>query len=695
MFTNAMPVWLQGREEEQNLTLQLKTFCPTCSDAVIRIATSGLYNLWVNGHFVAFGPARAGKAHFRMDEIPISYLLDQEENTIVIEVCGYNAYSFEIQKQPSFIQAEILSGSAPVAWTGRDFTARIHPFRRRKTQRYSFQRVLSESYHITQHDHFLTDRTVGTQQLTATEKKTIIARHAPYPLYEESPAAPLFGGDLIPTVPQQLRQDRAWTRVNDTTLTGWPIEELEVFPTGECQYFEYQPNERGIRGPMAANTYRVYRLPWNMTGMLRWQVTCQTPVTLYLMFDEVLTEGKIDFLRMECANAIRYDLCPGTHGLKTFNVYTMQYLQIAVVAGECDLQTPVMIQYKHPPVCATYTPSSPALAKITEAAIETYRQNAVDIFMDCPSRERAGWLCDSFFTSRVEYLLTGKTRIETGFLENFLHEEHYAALPEGMFPMCYPADHMDEVFIPQWAMWLVIELREYQLRGGDEALLERYQPRIRQLLDYFRGFENEDGLLEDLPGWNFVEWSMANQLTKNVNYPTNMLYAATLKAAAALYRDPDLSGKAEKILQTVRVQSFDGSFFHDNGIRRDGKLTRSGHRTEVCQYYAFFFGAATPESHPQLMKTLVEDFGPDRSATGKWPEIYPANAFIGNYLRLDILMQLGYHDTVRQNIEGYFLYMAQRTGTLWENISATASCNHGFASYVLYWLDQLENGRKA
>ena len=68
-----------------------------------------------------------------------------------------------------------------------------------------------------------------------------------------------------------------------------------------------------------------------------------------------------------------------------------------------------------------------------------------------------------------------------------------------------------------------------------------------------------------------------------------------------------------------------------------------------------------------------------------------ANTFIGNYLRLDILTHLDYLDTVRENIEGYFLYMADKTGTLWEQIGDTASCNHSFPSYVLYWLDKIEN----
>ena len=38
------------------------------------------------------------------------------------------------------------------------------------------------------------------------------------------------------------------------------------------------------------------------------------------------------------------------------------------------------------------------------------------------------------------------------------------------------------------------------------------------------------------------------------------------------------------------------------------------------------------------------------------------------------------------NIRGYFAKMADLTGTLWENDTPYASCNHGFASHVIYWL---------
>ena len=29
-----------------------------------------------------------------------------------------------------------------------------------------------------------------------------------------------------------------------------------------------------------------------------------------------------------------------------------------------------------------------------------------------------------------------------------------------MLPMCYPSDHNDGVFIPNWAMWFVVQLKD-------------------------------------------------------------------------------------------------------------------------------------------------------------------------------------------------------------------------------------------
>jgi alpha-L-rhamnosidase len=414
-------------------------------------------------------------------------------------------------------------------------------------------------------------------------------------------------------------------------------------------------------------------------------VECDQPSRLVFTFDEILSGQDVDFKRLGCVNAVVYELQPGRYQLESFEPYTLRYLKLMVLDGACRIKNIYLREYANSQTSqAQFSCDDTRLNKIFEAACQTFRQNAVDIFMDCPSRERAGWLCDSFFTARVAKDLCGHSTIEKNFLENFLLPAKFEFLPAGMLPMCYPADHNDGVFIPNWAMWFVIELQEYLARTEDRELVDALQPKVLALLDYFKRFQNEDGLLENLQSWVFVEWSKANEFVQNVNYPSNMLYAAVLEAAGQMYDQKNLLEQAETIRETIREKSYDGDFFTDNATRKDGQLQKTTNRTEVCQYYAFFFRIATPKSHPELWQKLTQEFGPKRDASKTWPEVHPANAFIGNYLRLELMSRNGLCRQLKNEIVDYFLYMADITGTLWENVGSYASCNHGFASHVAH-----------
>ena len=133
-----------------------------------------------------------------------------------------------------------------------------------------------------------------------------------------------------------------------------------------------------------------------------------------------------------------------------------------------------------------------------------------------------------------------------------------------------------------------------------------------------------------------------------------------------------------------------GTFFCDNEVYQEGKLKLSGECSETCQYYAFFTGVATPETYPKLWEILTKQFGPKRVEQGLYPDIHPSNAFIGNYLRMMLLNKYGDQRQMLEEIKGYFLYMAEQTGTLWEHKQAEASCNHGFASYVAVLIAEAE-----
>jgi alpha-L-rhamnosidase len=165
-----------------------------------------------------------------------------------------------------------------------------------------------------------------------------------------------------------------------------------------------------------------------------------------------------------------------------------------------------------------------------------------------------------------------------------------------------------------------------------------------------------------------------------------MLYAGMLDATDRLYSQGDLAAKAARIRETIRRQSFDGAFFVDNAVRSEGQLQVTANRSEVCQYFAFYFDIATPQSHPELWRRLTTEFGPQRKTSGAFRDIWPANAFVGNMLRFELLSRYHRNQQILDEAIDYWLYMAERTGTLWEHDSTRASCSHGFASHAAHTL---------
>lgn len=702
-FVSAQPVWLQGLEKEMNITAGYRVVFkrPSSRKATLRLTGHSLYRVYLNGEFIAHGPARGPHDYYRVDEISLDDKMLRGDNLLAIEVAGYNAASFYLVNRPSFIQAEVVDKKGKVlASTGGEGTPfeslRINS-REQKVQRYSFQRPFTEVYNLDP----LSDawkREVNakcklTPSVPVSEKK-YLPRRVPYSNFSEAaPVKIVAAGDLkTGHTPSSYWKDRSLTGIGPQ-LSGFPEKDLTVIPSLEIQTITnenskdfdivWDPQAHSL--DMGALEYRTLDFGTNLTGFIGATIHASEPTRLFFTFDEILSNNDVDFKRLSCVNIVEYNLEPGTYQVESFEPYTLRYLKIMNLKGTCRITSPYLREYANDSIwAAQFRCSDERINQIFEAARQTFRQNAIDIFMDCPSRERAGWLCDSFFTARVEYDLTGKSLIEQSFLENYLLPDSFENIPSGMVAMCYPGDHYDGSFIPNWCMWLICELDEYVQRTGDREMADKMKDRVLGIINFLDGYRNEDGLLEKLPSWVFVEWSKANQLVQDVNYPSNMHFAAVLDIAARLYNMPELAAEAYLIRSIIRDQSFNGKFFVDNAVRKDGKLVPSGECTEVCQYFAFFFNVATPETHPELWQILVNDFGPKRRETKAWPEIYNANQFIGNFLRMELLSRYGESpDKILDESIGYLYYMAERTGTLWENDGAYASCNHGFASHQI------------
>ena len=257
--------------------------------------------------------------------------------------------------------------------------------------------------------------------------------------------------------------------------------------------------------------------------------------------------------------------------------------------------------------------------------------------------------------------------------------------------MCYPADFQDDnKFIPQWNMWYVIEVCEYLTRRNPSADREAFRESVYGILRMLEACENADGLLEDLPSWNFVEWSDANKWVKNVNYPSNFLYAEVLRAIAGAYDQPNLLEKAARVAQVAREQSFDGEVFIDHAERgEDGVLRNTRNSSEAGQYYAILFGDVSlgEEKYAKLREYVGNHFATFHT---EGRGFVPVNAFIGLYLRLAALMKLEERELLCEDLKDFFGGMVASTGTLWEYKTRVGSHDHGFASFAALAIDFVE-----
>ena len=678
-FETACPVWPEGRETRMNDFVEFHADFDVREgeEPVLRVTGTSVYRIRLNGAFAGYGPARAAKGFFRVDEWPLA--AKPGHNELSIEVSAYNCNNFYVPEQPAFLSAEIIANGRVLAATGKDGAFRAFETPRvTKCSRYSYQRAFGEAYRLAP------DWKGSDLALAERPSVRLVERIAPYPKFEVlADLKPVSSTVVSWKAPAEFRKAR-WVDATAPYTKCYKPEELEVNFWHDLQCTKVSRADVSPDGTVSAGHGAQYDAGLDTSGFIGMEVECRKAGTLYIAFDEILMDGVVNPLRFTVCNAVRYDMKPGRYKIETFEPYTFRYVHVYSLDGDFAVSKPFVRTYRTPAAdAAAFKSSDAAIDSIFRAAKETFAQNAVDVFTDCPSRERAGWLCDSFFLGRTSALLTGSCELERLFIQNFLLPEKFDDMPDGMLPMCYPSDHRSGRYIPNWAMWFVIQVGEYLERSGDREMVDALKPRLTKLVEFLWRYRNADGLLEKLPSWVFIEWSKANDYVQDVNYPSNATWAEVLDAMDRMYGRPDLAAEARRVRDTVRRQSWTGSWFCDNAIRqKDGTLKPSGHCTETCQYYMFMFGVATKESHPALWKTLLEDFGPERGKTRKHSEIAFANAFIGNYLRLELLSRAGLDKQLLDETKGYLSYMAERTGTLWEYVDDWKSCNHGFASHA-------------
>ena len=151
----------------------------------------------------------------------------------------------------------------------------------------------------------------------------------------------------------------------------------------------------------------------------------------------------------------------------------------------------------------------------------------------------------------------------------------------------------------------------------------------------------------------------------------------------------ELIKKAEAIRKKVIELSFDGEKFLDHSVRNsEGVLENQPHVSAAAQYYAALFGGIDlyNDKYSKLLRHIKEDFA---NLDKRDIDFVPVNAFVGFYLRMELLMRLGEKTLLEANVKEFFAETVKYTDTLWENRDRFGSFDHGFSSYVVLAINSI------
>ena len=689
--------------------LDLSDYCSAdgelmLSGIIARLTARNFYRLYVNGELIMHGPARTAHGYCRVDEIDVTWYLEPGINHIAIEVVSfghqhpiYNRYSNDCTMEDGMVIAELACEDRVLCATGReDWQVCRIAARAPVSERISHSRECTEIYCMDdQYYLWKVGKSAFASAATVENEPTYLLHEALMPTLEET-----FFDDLVGFGSCRIDPDKKieplFYEQNSAAYNALPEH-----PTADCRRtvdtaFGGTCAEYGDEGLTLwgdESMFATFDGGESRVGFIRLVVSCEHAGIIDLVHSELLSpDGTIPYYHNIVA---RLHVPAGLTEFIAFEPSLARYVKLYFRdTGAVTVHSLSMLDDAYPDEHRTsFSCSDENINRLYAAAKKTLLLNTLDIFMDCPERERGGWLCDSLWTARAAALMLSDSRVEREFIENFL-----LTPADGMFhsffPEVYPAlkpDYKAMTGITTWSLWLGCEIAEYISRTGDIAFRDEYASRVEAFVNGTKDFIGKSGLLESLP-WLFIDWSQANygDNTQPVSGAANALYAYMLISLGKTFDRADWVTEGERVRAVLKAAVIGAGdvatlkYIPDGfDVDEQGGLHAKGRLSEAAMYTALWSGLFSKGEAPVLEKTVRDKMGP-APVYAKDPMVGISNLFIGLCIRLDMLTKLGAHDKMYEDMLAIYMpQLREGPGTLWENeIIDTSSRCHGFAAHA-------------
>ena len=148
---------------------------------------------------------------------------------------------------------------------------------------------------------------------------------------------------------------------------------------------------------------------------------------------------------------------------------------------------------------------NPELNTMLDIGWRTARLCAFETYTDCPYYEQLQYIGDTRIQGLVSLYNSGDDRL----LLNALNQMDHSRQPEGITLSRYPS--ATPQYISTFSLWYVGMLHDYMMYGKEVNFIKQKLAGVRQVMNYFRGYQQADGSLKNVPYWTFTDWVSATE----------------------------------------------------------------------------------------------------------------------------------------------------------------------------------------
>ncbi len=469
---------------------------------VVHVSADNRFVLYVNGARVGDGPARGDLAHWRYETFDLAPMLKPGVNTVAATVWNFGIYApvAQMTDRTAFLlegdtAAEAMINTNP-SWLVEEEKGQV-AFPREPHGFYTyFASGPGEKLRASEYDwNWLAAGTVGSGWVHSgpAQRENVFpgAGMAASRGRSDPDNAWQLVADPLPHMAYESQDPGHVVRATAIEAGDFPAKPLTV-PAKSHVHLMLDRSE-------LTTAYPLLRFSGGNGADIKM-------VYAEALYDEKQHKGNRNEVGTRQALGITDEVLPDGGEHRSFEPMwwrTWRYLDLDVETGEQALTLDSLeAHYTAYPfkVSASFSSSDPDLQKIWEIGWHTAQLDAHETYMDTPYYEQLQYSGDTRLQALITYAMTGTDLLPRQAITALDDSRNTAGITTSRYPSQLPQ------YIPPFSLLWIGMLHDNYMYRADAGFVKSILPGTRTVLEWFAGYQHQDGVLGQLPWWSFVDW---------------------------------------------------------------------------------------------------------------------------------------------------------------------------------------------